>query len=84
MMPSLNLPPEIALGHRPGNDASLVERTVVVRADSAGCSETFATACRSRNVGFCVVCRSNRQIHSAIFDTLGFEDLWDQTVKVPR
>ena len=56
-------------------------RTVVVRADSAGCSEKFAAACRARNVGFSVVCRSNRQIHSAIFDTLGFEDLWDQAIK---
>jgi len=75
------LPAEIALGHRPLDDPSLVQRTVVVRADSAGCSEKFAAACRSRNVGFSVVCRSNRQIHSAIFDTLGFEELWDQAVK---
>ena len=41
------LPAEIALGHRPGDDPSLVQRTVVVRADSAGCSEKFAAACRS-------------------------------------
>ena len=74
------LPAEIALGHRPGDDPSLVQRTVVVRAVSAGCSEKFAAACRAHNVGFSVVCRSNRQIHSAIFDTLGFEDLWSQAV----
>ena len=70
------LPAEIALGHRLGDDPSLVLRTVVVRADSAGCSEKFTAAARARNVGFSVVCRSNRQIHSAIFDTLGFEELW--------
>ncbi len=75
------LPAEIALGHRPGDDPSLVLRIVVVRADSAGCSEKFAAAARSRNVGFSVVCRSNRQRHSAIFDTLGFEELWCQAVK---
>ena len=74
------LPPEIAVGHRPGDDPSLIERTVVIRADSAGCTEKFVAACRSRNVGFSVVCRSNRQIHSAIFDTLGFEELWHQAI----
>lgn len=76
----VQLPPEIALGHRLGDDPSLVRRTVVVRADSAGCTEGFAATCRSRNVGFSVVCRSNRQIHSAIFETLGFEELWCQAV----
>jgi len=75
------LPAEIALGHRLGDDPSLVTRTVVVRADSAGCSEKFATAARARNVGFSGVCRSNRHIHSAIFDTLRFEELWCQAVK---
>jgi hypothetical protein len=74
------LPPEIAVGHRPGDDPSLVQRNVVIRADSAGCTEDFVVACRSRNVGFSVVCRSNRQIHSAISDTLGFEELWHQAI----
>jgi hypothetical protein len=32
------LPPEIAVGHRPGDDPSLAKRTVVIRADSAGCT----------------------------------------------
>jgi hypothetical protein len=27
------------------------------------------------------VCRSNSQIHSAIFDILGFEELWHQAIK---
>ena len=75
------LPPEIAVGHHAGDDPSLVTRTVVMRADSAGCTEDFVAACRARNVGFSVVCRSNRQIHSAIFETLGFEELWHQAIR---
>jgi len=75
------LPAEIAVGHRVGDDPSLVRRTIVMRADSAGCTEDFVAACRARNVGFSVVCRSNHQIHSAIFDTLGFEELWHQAIK---
>jgi len=75
------LPPQIAVGHRPGDDPSLVRRPVVIRADSAGCTEGFVAACRDRNVGFSVVCRSNSQIHSAIFGTLGFEELWHQAIK---
>ncbi len=38
-------------------------------------------ACRRRNVGFSVVCRSNAQIHQAIFDTLGFEEVWHQAIR---
>jgi hypothetical protein len=75
------LPPQIAVGHRFGDDPSLARRPVVIRADSAGCTERFVAACRDRNVGFSVVCRSNTQIHSAIFDTLGFEELWHQAIK---
>jgi hypothetical protein len=75
------LPPTIAVGHRPGDDPSLVKRKVVIRADSAGCTEKFVAAARSRNIGFSVVCRSNAQIHSAIFDTLGFEELWHQAIR---
>ena len=33
-------------------------------------------ACRARNMGFFFVARTNAQVHGAIFDTLGFEDLW--------
>jgi hypothetical protein len=75
------LPEGIARGHHPGDDPSLVKRKVVIRADSAGCTEEFVAACRDRNVGFSVVCRSNAQIHSAIFATLGFEELWHQAIK---
>jgi hypothetical protein len=30
----------------------------------------------ARNVDFSVVSRSNAQIHGAIFETIGFEELW--------
>jgi len=65
---------------RLGGGSGRPMRSRQFRADSAGCTEHFVAACRSRNVGFSVVCRSNRQIHSAIFDTLGFEELWHQAI----
>jgi Transposase DDE domain group 1 len=70
------LPAEIAAGHRPGDDACLVGRDVVVRADSAGCTEGFLSACRDRNVGFYVSARSNAQVTAAIFDAIGIEEVW--------
>ena len=45
------LPAAVALGHRAGDDPAVGERELVVRADSAGCTEGFLTACRARNVG---------------------------------
>ena len=51
------LPAEIASRPPRGDDAHLVEREVVVRADSAGCTEGFLAACRDRNVGFFVSAR---------------------------
>ncbi len=52
------LPTEIAAGHRPSDDAALVNRPVQVRTDSAGCTD-FVWHARNRNVGFAVVARSN-------------------------
>jgi hypothetical protein len=40
------LPAEIAVGHRPGEDAELVARAVVVRTDSAGATHGFVDGCR--------------------------------------
>ena len=60
------LPVEIADGHHPGDDAATVRRTLQVRTDSAGCSTRFTAGCRSRNIGFAVVARSNASIHSGI------------------
>jgi hypothetical protein len=70
------LPAEITAGHRAGDDPDLVGRDVVVRADSAGCTEGFLSACRDRNVGFFVSARSNAQVTAAIFDAIGIEEVW--------
>jgi hypothetical protein len=70
------LPSEIASGHRAGDDPDLVGRDVVVRADSAGCTEGFLGACRARNVGFYVSARTNAQVTAAIFDAIGIEQVW--------
>jgi hypothetical protein len=63
------LPAEIAAGHRPGDPAGAVGRPVVVRTDSAGCTNGFITGCRDRNIGFAVVARSTRDITAAISRT---------------
>jgi hypothetical protein len=63
------LPAEVTAGHRPGDPAQLVNRRVVVRADSAGCTHGFVWGCRDRNIGFAVVARSNRQVAAAISRT---------------
>ena len=60
------LPGEIAVGHHLGDEQSTVRRQVQVRTDSAGCSTRFAAGCRSRNIGFAVVARSNASIHKGI------------------
>jgi hypothetical protein len=70
------LPKKIAAGHRVGDEPNLVSREVVVRADSAGCTEGFLSACRDRNVGFFVSARSNAQVTAAIFDAVGVEGVW--------
>ena len=70
------LPEAIRAGHRAGDDPSSVDRAVVVRADSAGCTEGFLSACRERNVGFFVTARSNPQVTAAIFDAIGVEEVW--------
>ena len=70
------LPGDIARGHRAGDDPALVNRDVVMRADSAGCTEDFLKACRDRNVGFYVSARSNAQVTAAIFDAIGIDEVW--------
>ena len=69
------LPAEIAAGHRPGDDASLVERPLQVRTDSAGCT-SFVFHARSRNVGFAVIARSNEGVHAAISRIAFDGDAW--------
>ena len=70
------LPEVITSGHRVGDDPRLCKKEVVVRADSAGCTEGFLSACRDRNVGFYVSARSNAQVTAAIFDAIGIEEVW--------
>jgi Transposase DDE domain group 1 len=70
------LPWDIASGHRVSEDVGLVKREVIVRADSAGCTEGFLAACRARNVGFFVSARSNAQVTAAIFDAIGIAEVW--------
>lgn len=65
------LPPTIAAGHHRNDDADLATRDVVVRADSAGCTQGFLAACRERNIGFYVTARSNAGVSEAIFDAIG-------------
>lgn len=74
------LPGKIALGHHRGDDSSLVQREVVVRADSAGCTEGFLSACSERNIGFYVTVRSNAQVTGAILAAAGLEGVWHQAL----
>lgn len=74
------LPAEIAVGHRPGDDRALVARPVMVRADSAGCTHGFVHGARARNIGFGVVARSNTQIHNAIFHVAFDDERWTPAV----
>ena len=70
------LPATIAAGHQCGDDAGSANRTVVVRADSAGCTEGFLAGCRARNVSFFVTARSNPQVTAAVCDAIGIETVW--------
>ena len=71
------LPATIAAGHHCGDDAGQATRTVVVRADSAGCTEGFLAGCRARNVSFFVTARSNPQVTAAVLDAIGIETVWE-------
>jgi hypothetical protein len=70
------LPIAIASSHHVGDDASAPTRSVVVRADSAGCTTGFLAAARVRNVGFFVTARSTTQVMNAVFDAVGVADVW--------
>ena len=72
------LPQEVAVGHRVGDDSSLVRRAIQVRVDSAGCTN-FVWRCRERNVGFAVVARSNAAMHAAIPASRGTPSSWTST-----
>ena len=67
------LPAAVAAGHRAGDDPAMANRGVVVRADSAGCTEGFLSGVRERNVSFLVTARSNPQVTAAICDAIGID-----------
>ena len=56
------------------------DRPIVVRADSAGCTTGFLSACAERNVSFFVTARSNAQLASAIYETSVIDGLWHAAV----
>ena len=60
------LPPDIAAGHRQGDDPAGVDRGVVVRSDSAGGTKAFTAGLRARNIRFHVVARSQTAVSAAI------------------
>jgi Transposase DDE domain group 1 len=74
------LPAEIAVGHHPGDDPSVVRRALRVRVDSAGCTD-FVWQARARNVGFAVVARSNQAVHAAISRVRFDEDYWQPALR---
>ncbi len=56
---------QIAAGHRPGEAPDVVNRQIVVRADSAGCTRDFLGGCVDRNISFMVSARKKPQITEA-------------------
>jgi hypothetical protein len=54
---------------------TLVGSELIVRIDPVGCTHGFLWIARDCNIGFVVVARSHFQIHSAILDTVGLEEL---------
>jgi hypothetical protein len=74
------LPAEISVGHRAGDDPSVVRRALQVRVDSAGCTD-FVWQARARNVGFAVVARSNQAIHTAISRIAWDDDAWQPALR---
>jgi hypothetical protein len=73
------LPAEIAVGHRPGDDPATVRRAIQVRTDSAGCTD-LVWRCRERNVGFAVIARKEDQVHAAISRAIGDESRWQRAL----
>jgi hypothetical protein len=74
-----SLPPQWQAGHHAGDDASLVEHPIVVRADSAGAVREFVDGLVARNVEFSVDARVNDQLSAAI-GAVG-NDAWARAVR---
>ena len=75
---------EVASGHRAGDDASLAQRDIWLRVDSAGCSKRLAKALRDRNVVYMPAARSNEAISAAIATTRIDPDMWRPAAKNPK
>lgn len=76
----VQLPPDVAVGHRENNDKDQVQRQVVVRADSAGATYGFVSGCRVRNISFAVAARSTKQIHVALSKIVDDENKWTRAL----
>ena len=74
------LPTNIAVGHRPGDDPNLVERDVVVRSDSAGGTHLFVGGLGDRNIGFGVVARRQTAVSAAITIANKDPDRWETAI----
>ncbi|MBW4030472.1 MAG: transposase [Acidobacteria bacterium] len=70
------LPSPVTRGHHVGEHPTRSTRRVIARADSAGCTKEFLSACRTRHVAFFVAARSNAQITGALYQTFDVPDLW--------
>jgi Transposase DDE domain group 1 len=60
------LPPDVAAGHRPGDDPSEVREPVVVRADTAGHVQAFVAGLVARNIEFSISARVSDLLDAAI------------------
>jgi hypothetical protein len=60
------LPPEVALGHRGGDDPKLGRERVVVRADTAGHVHAFIAGLVARNIEFSISARVSDLLDAAI------------------
>lgn len=60
------LPADVAVGHRPGDDPSDVRQRVVVRADTAGHVRAFVAGLVARNIEFSISARVSDLLDAAI------------------
>jgi Transposase DDE domain group 1 len=60
------LPPEVAVGHRAGDDPSVARERVVVRADTAGHVHAFVAGLLARNIEFSISARVSDLLDAAI------------------
>ena len=71
------LPTNVQAGHHEQDDPGLVERSVVVRSDSAGGTKAFVDGLRYRNIGFQVVTRRQTAVSAAIVTANEDPDRWE-------